>query len=98
MGPPRPQVAHHPPPKLTAAEQNELLADYLPWCTVVAIPDPPPATPKCRDRHDQPFLELALAGDAEFLVTGDADLHALARNFACPIVSVASFLQALRTA
>ena len=79
--------------KLTPAEQEELLADYLPWCTIVQIPKPPPATPKCRDRHDQPFLELALAGNADFLVTGDGDLHDLADEFPCPIVSAAVFLE-----
>jgi putative PIN family toxin of toxin-antitoxin system len=87
------RVLAYPKFRLTAAEQEELLADYLPWCMVVRIPNPPPATPHCRDRHDQPFLELALAGNAAFLVTGDGDLHALANDFPCPIVSAASFLE-----
>ena len=87
------RVLTYPKFKLTAADQEELLADYLPWCIVVRIPDPPPATPYCRDRHDQPFLELALAGTADFLVTGDSDLHALADEFPCPIVSAVSFLE-----
>jgi putative PIN family toxin of toxin-antitoxin system len=31
----------------------------------------------CRDLRDDKFLELALAGRADFLLTGDADLLAL---------------------
>jgi predicted nucleic acid-binding protein len=34
-----------------------------------------------------PFLELALAGKAEALVTGDKDLLSLAGSFSCPILS-----------
>ncbi len=91
------RVLAYPKFKLTPAEQEELLADYLPWCTTVLIPDPPPVTPTCRDPYDQPFLELALAGKADFLVTGDADLHEMAATFGCPIVTAAVFLESLGT-
>ncbi|QTQ33834.1 putative toxin-antitoxin system toxin component, PIN family [Aromatoleum bremense] len=90
------RVLTYPKFKLGAAEQEELLADYLPFCETVTIPDPPPRTPACRDAHDLPFLELAIAGDAAWLVTGDADLHAVAAGFICPIVNAASFLEHLR--
>lgn len=86
------RVLAYPKFKLTADEQQELLADYLPGCATVAIPDPPPVTPACRDRFDQPFLQLALAGQAVALVTGDSDLLALADHFACPIVTAEQFL------
>jgi putative PIN family toxin of toxin-antitoxin system len=92
------RVLAYPKFKLGAGEQEELLADYLPFCETVTIPDPPPRTPTCRDAHDLPFLELAIAGDAAWLVTGDADLHAVAANFICPIVNAASFLEHLRRA
>jgi uncharacterized protein len=82
----------YPKFKLSSAEQEELLADYLPWCETVAIPEPPPATPPCRGPSDQPFLHLAVAGKADFLVTGDADLLALAGTFSCPITTAARFL------
>ena len=36
--------------------------------------------PRCRDRHDQPFLELAQACDARCLITKDRDLLMLARR------------------
>jgi len=90
------RVLAYPKFKLGAAEQEELLADYLPLCETVTIPDPPPRTPACRDAHDLPFLELAIAGDAAWLVTGEADLPAVAADFIFPIVNAASFLEHLR--
>lgn len=89
------RVLAYPKFGLTAVEQQELLADYLPWCETVPIPDPPPATPFCRDPFDLPFFQLALAGKADALVTGDGDLLTLADSFACPILTVEQFLQGL---
>ena len=77
--------------KLAPHEQEELLADYLPCCKVVRIPTPPPATPPCRDPCDAIFLELALAGKADALVTGDKDLLSLFGKFACPILNAEQF-------
>jgi putative PIN family toxin of toxin-antitoxin system len=85
----------YPKFKLAAQEQEELLADYLPYCKTVRIPSPPPATPPCRDIFDVPFLELALAGKARALVTGDKDLLSIAGSFACPILSADQFLSTL---
>lgn len=85
----------YPKFKLAAAEQEELLADYLPYCSTVARPDPPPVTPECRDPTDAPFLQLALAGKADALVTGDKDLLVLAGKFACPILTAEAFLAEL---
>jgi putative PIN family toxin of toxin-antitoxin system len=85
----------YPKFKLSGLEQEELWADYLPYCTVVNIPNPPPDTPKCRDPADIPFFKLALAGHADYLVTGDKDLLILAGEFACPIVSAGTFLTAV---
>lgn len=38
--------------------------------------------PRCRDPHDQPFLELARVCQADWLVTKDRDLLMLARRVA----------------
>jgi uncharacterized protein len=54
-----------------------------------------PTVPKCRDACDLAFLQLALTGKAEFLVTGDKDLLSLARGFPCPIVAPTEFLRTL---
>ncbi len=85
----------YPKFKLAAHEQEELLADYLPYCKTVRIPAPPPATPPCRDAFDVPFLELAVAGNADALVTGDKDLLSLAGKLACPILNADQFLSTL---
>ena len=71
------RVLAYPKFELSRAEQAELLADYLPYAEVVAVPTPQPAVPDCRDPHDLPFLELAVAGQAQALITGDKDLLAL---------------------
>lgn len=89
------RVLAYPKFKLSANEQRELLADCLPCCKTVRIPEPPPATPDCRDPFDVPFLQLALAGHAQALLTGDRDLLALAGSFACPILAADEFLQTL---
>ena len=73
--------------RLSGPECEELLADYLPWCEVVSVPHPPPPVPRCRDPDDAMFLALALAGRADHLVTGDADLLALASRFTISIIS-----------
>ena len=85
------RVFAYPKFALTDSERHDLLDDYLPLCESVAVPDPPPETPKCRDPFDQPFLELALAGEAAAMVTGDADLLTLKKAFAVPILSPAAF-------
>ena len=72
-----------------------MLSDYLPFCETVRVPNPPTTTPSCRDPFDVQFLEVAVAGGADFLVTGDNDLLALASEFACPIVAARDFLTRL---
>ena len=89
------RVLAYPKFKLTAADQQELLADYLPYCTTVRMPDQPPATPACRDPFDLPFLQLAITGKAEYLVSGDQDLLCLADQFSCPILTADQFMKML---
>lgn len=86
------RVLTYPKFRLSAAEQEELLADLLPWVEVVRIPDPPPSVPACRDPFDLPFLRLAVAGRARAIVSGDHDLLALdGTRGLCPILSVNAF-------
>jgi len=82
----------YPKFKLSVNEQEELLADYLPYCLTIVIPNPPPVTPPCRDNGDVPFLQLALSGKADVLVTGDKDLLVLAEIFNCRILTADAFL------
>lgn len=89
------RVLAYPKFKLSEAEQEELLADYLPYCTTVRMPSKLPTVPACRDPFDVPFLELAIAGDADYLVTGDKDLLSLAKRFPVTIVTVDTFVTLL---
>ena len=54
-------------------------------------------TPVCRDPKDDKFLALAVAGMADFLITGDQDLLALHPFQKVAIVTPLDFL-ALQTA
>jgi len=86
------RVLAYPKFKLTADEQHELLADYVPWVEVVRIPVPPPRVPACRDPFDLAFLHLAVAGKAHALVSGDRDLLALAGTPGlCAVLGVDAF-------
>lgn len=46
----------------------------------------------CRDPKDDKFLDVALAGDAHAIITGDADLLALNPFHGVPIITPAEFL------
>ena len=71
------RVLAYPKFKLTAEEQQNLLADFLPYADVVELPAPWPEVPACRDEKDQMFLVLAHVAKADALVTGDADILAM---------------------
>lgn len=74
------RVLHYP--KLAAVTGPEpLLAAYVPFCEVVEVPNDV-VVPRCRDPYDKPFLQLAVRGRADLLITGDEDLLALAPQFA----------------
>jgi putative PIN family toxin of toxin-antitoxin system len=48
----------------------------------------------CRHPEDDKFLELAVNGDADVIVSGDDDLLSLGSFEAIPIVTSAAFIQA----
>ena len=56
------------------------------WVTVSGL------TLGCRDPDDDKFLETALAGDADCLVTGDRDLLVMSPFRGIPILTSAEFL------
>jgi uncharacterized protein len=91
------RVLAYPKFRLSPAEQDELLADYLPYAETVRIQQPPHAVPDCRDTLDVPFMHLAVAGKAQVLVSGDRDLLAVAAEFerasSCPIMPLDVFCQ-----
>ena len=50
----------------------------------------------CRDRNDLPILGLAVAADADYIVSGDKDLLVLKHHRDIPICSPREFADALR--
>ena len=84
------RVLAYPKFRLSDAVRDDLLADYLPWCETVTL-TAALGVPDCRDEFDRPFLELAITGRADALLTGDRDLLALAGRFAVAIVTPAEF-------
>lgn len=90
------RVLAYPKFALTRAAQDELLADFLPYAQTVRMPQPPPPVPDCRDPLDVPFLQLAVAGQAQRLVSGDKDLLAVAQAFhqatGCRVTTLSALL------
>ena len=73
--------------------RSQLLADVLQLAESI---DPPPlAQPVCRDPDDDAVLALAVAAQADLVVTGDEDLLILGSYAGIPIVSAAQALQRL---
>jgi putative PIN family toxin of toxin-antitoxin system len=81
--------------KLSSADRDELLADYLPYCATVKIPGKAPKVPLCRDPSDLPFLHLAAQAKADFLVTGDRDLLDLSDKTRFAIATAETFMSKL---
>ena len=70
------RVLAYPKFRLSLDDRLELLADYLPNCETVEVNSRCEAV--CRDPKDQQFLDLAVSGRADVLVSGDEDLLSLA--------------------
>jgi putative PIN family toxin of toxin-antitoxin system len=85
------RVLNYPKFRLSADEQQSLLADYLPYVESIDIATPPAGLPEARDADDVIFLALAAAAGADVLVSGDHDLLTLNAVFSVPILSVIEF-------
>lgn len=86
------RVLAYPKFKLDKSEQNLLLADFLPYTETVTINHIPVGLPTIRDPADQMFLILAVVGQAEILVTGDADILDIKSSIGqLPIMTLAEF-------
>ena len=68
------------------------------FSTVEMIPKPPhPSELKVRDRADRWVVATAIAGGADVLVTGDADLLDVADQAPLPILAPRAFWELLRS-
>ena len=78
---------------LSEEEIQFALAAYLPFTETMDVRSVGRAKrPRCRDPHDQPFVDLAYSGDADVLVSGDKDLLDLADKTPFPIETPRQFL------
>jgi uncharacterized protein len=91
-----------PAPTVTPSLQRPRFADKLPpWFLpdIRHILDTAEAVPInelvtiCRDPGDDKFIELAINGRADLIVSGDADLLSFDEVRGIPIVSPAAFVQ-----
>lgn len=87
------RVLAYPKFDLNKSDIETLLADYLPFTSAVAV-TPRSQSPKCPDTDDQIFVDLAIQGQADVLVTGDRIL--LTMNFEVIIERAADYEHRLR--
>ena len=85
------RVLAYPKFGLTQGEQEQLLAEYLPYAETVRFEATPAALPAIRDADDISFLALAAAARADALVSGDGDIQAVKAQFPTPILTLAEF-------
>ncbi|HLA33612.1 MAG TPA: putative toxin-antitoxin system toxin component, PIN family [Rhodocyclaceae bacterium] len=75
------RVLSYPQFKLDAERQDRACADYLLHAEILSsMATAQHPLPRCQDRDDQKFLELARNGDADALITADRALLRLARH------------------
>ena len=86
------RVLAYPKFDLDKVEIEALLADYLPFTEPVAVSSQP-QSPQCRDSDDQIFVDLAIQGQADVLVTGDRAL--LEMDFGVAIENAADYKRRL---
>jgi putative PIN family toxin of toxin-antitoxin system len=77
---------------VTAAEREEFLAAFVERAIFV---EPTEEVRACRDAEDDKFLELAVSGNASYIITGDDDLLVLHPFRSIAIMTPAEFLQAI---
>ncbi len=85
----------YPKFKLTGIEQEEMLADFLPYAETYILEKTPKHLPECRDKDDQVFLALASLSGVEILVSGDLDLLALRSELSFQLLSADEFKEQL---
>ena len=88
------RVMAYPKLKLSGAEIRTLIAEeILPFVDTIRVRKR--LRPPVSDQDDHKFLECAVAGRAEYLVTGDKELRGLGTYRGVTILNVAEFLSLL---
>lgn len=77
---------------VTASEREEFLAAFVDRALFL---EPTESIQECRDPKDDKFLELAVSGEATYIISGDRDLLVLHPFRGIAIMRPAAFLQAM---
>ncbi len=85
----------YPKLRLEAEETKNLLTQYMEHAEALGAVRTTARVPACRDEDDRAFLRLAYAARADALVTGDADLLAVATQSRIPILTPDALKQRL---
>ena len=75
---------------LSSQDRKKFFEVLAPLCIRVEIIRP---VHSCRDPNDDKFLEVAINGSADFILSGDSDLLALHPFHDIPILSPSQFLK-----
>lgn len=86
------RVLRYPKFRLSSRDAQELLGDYLPWSEAVEVREGV-ADVVCADANDQKFLDLAVAGSADGVVTGDGHLLVVKDAPPFEVVTPSTFLR-----
>ena len=89
------RVLAYPKFKLSSLEQQVFLAEYLPYIETITKVEKMADSSICRDINDVMFLELALVGKADYLITGDKDLLDIQQMFKFKIITPSEFISKL---
>lgn len=81
-----------PTPKPLQAQRfvRKALRQYRPWYEHIPLQDLHNA-PQCRDINDQMFVDLAILGEADFLISRDNDLLSMNSSTSFEILDDAQF-------
>jgi len=80
----------YPKFRLSAFEREAVADAYLPFVETVRVTGAE-CLVKCRDLNDLKFFTLATASRADFLVSGDEDIHTATGFSTCPILRPEAF-------
>lgn len=93
------RVLRYPKFKLSWAEQEALLAEFLPFAETVVSRGKLRGLPKLRDPCDIMFFALALRAKADLIISGDEDILSLRSTFKrIPVKSPNEFRQMIQPA
>ena len=89
------RVLAYPKFKLSDIDQQSFLDEYLPYIKTFTKVEKIVDTSICKYINDVMFLELALAGKADYLITGDNDLLEVQQIFKFKIITPIEFISKL---